>query len=336
VRRRGELAIAAIVLAACSRSSGTTAPAIDAAPIVSSARTPASSAPPSASAADASPETTDADRVAVELAPLPYVESAPRAGRAIGHTSVVFKLELSSGKKAAFKPASRRGPIRYKGEVAAYRLGRALGIPNVPPAYYRTFDANALAGAVGGTDVWPEVLTGGGVVKGAIIPWIDKLELLALEREPLWSEFRAWLRRGAEIPAEQRELARQASTLVVFDWLTGNWDRWSGGNVGIDKKTDTLLFIDNDGAFFENPPKDALAKTKKLLGEIDRYSKSLVETLRTLDDDALRKAIGDEREGVPLLDAKPLAGVFARRAELLRMLDAKIGDAGASEVLFFD
>jgi hypothetical protein len=260
-----------------------------------------------------------------------YLVGVPRAAKGIGHTSVVFKVELTGGKKAAFKPASRRGPVRYKGEIAARRLGVALGIGNVPPAFFRTFDAVTLGDAKGAD----EMLVRDGRVKGALMPWIDGLSFLALEQAPLSTQWKTWLRRGETIPDDQKELARQISTLVAFDFVTANWDRWSGGNVGIDKASGTLLYIDNDGAFFEVPPAEGLQRNQRLLDGIDRFSRSFVTRLRALDDDALDGALGEETSGVPLLSAKALAGVHARRTKLLAVIDAKLSDAGADTTLAF-
>ncbi|MEA2751303.1 MAG: hypothetical protein QOI41_5446 [Myxococcales bacterium] len=262
---------------------------------------------------------------------LAYLGGVPRGAKGIGHTSVVFKIELSTGKKAAFKPASRRGPVRYKGEIAARRLGIALGLSNVPRAFFRSFEAAPLASAKGGD----EMLVREGSVKGALMPWIDGLSFLALEQPPLAGQWKLWLRKGETVPDDQKELARQISTLVAFDFVTANWDRWSGGNVGIDKASGTLLYIDNDGAFFEVPPAEGLQRNKKLLEGVDKFSLSFVARLRALDDDALDRALGDESPGVPLLSTKALAGVHARRAQLLRLIDAKSGDAGADATLAF-
>ena len=41
--------------------------------------------------------------------------------------------------------------------------------------------------------------------------------------------------------------------MIVFDYLTANWDRWSGGNVAEDSANGKLLFVDNDGAFYDPP-----------------------------------------------------------------------------------
>lgn len=251
---------------------------------------------------------------------VPFIEGVPTSAKAIGHTSLVFKIELSTGKKAAFKPASRRGPVRYKGEIAAYRLGLALGVANVPRAFFRAFDASSLAAAKGAD----EMIVANGVVKGALIPWISDLGFLALEQAPLSVEWKQWLRRGAPVPDDKRELARQISVLVAFDYLTGNWDRWSGGNVGLEKDTGTLLYIDNDGAFFEIAPLEGLARNKRLLAGIDRFSRGFIGRVRSLDDAELTRAIGEETTGVPLLSPKALAGVLQRRKELLDVVDAKV------------
>lgn len=278
---------------------------------------------------------------------------APTRGRSIGHTSVVFALEADDGAKAAFKPASRRGPSRYKGEIAAHRLAIALGLSNVPPAFPRSFTRDELRAALGsgtaaGGFLTTEILERDGRIAGALIPWVDALAFLPLEADPLRADVRRWLTRGHDIPAgpmtvtgsrtitfEPKTLAAETSTMAIFDLLTGNWDRWSGANVGFDRERGTLLFVDNDGAFFENPPKNALAANVTHLEGIDRFSRAVVERLRALDDDALARAIGEETPGTPLLSERALAGVRARRDEARKILDAKIAARGEGETLFF-
>lgn len=278
--------------------------------------------------------------------------AAARTGKPIGHTSVVFKLELANGAKAVFKPASRRGPLRYKGEIAAYRLASALGLVNVPPAFPRTFDRAELLTAFGGEAspggelLTSEAVGSEGKSRGSLVGWIDKLEFLALEAEPLRSRWHGWLTKGqlipdapfeadAGTPFATRALAAQTSTLVAFDYLTGNWDRWSGANIGIDRSKALLLFVDNDGAFFETPPKDALARNTRILESVDRFSRSFIEHVRSLDERALAAAMGNEAPGAPLLAPKVLRSVLERQKELLRVVDAKIAANGEAETLFF-
>ena len=341
LRRRRALALL-LALGGCSRrepaATGGDAHAADAsASTDASTSTDASPSTDASTSADASPST---DASASTSDDDDYLSALPKVAKGIGHTSVVFKLELSTGKKAAFKPASRRGPLRYKGEIAARRLGVALALPNVPRAFFRAMDAKALATAAANGPpeaaelLSKEAIVRGDVVKGALMPWIDGLTLLALEREPLASQWKVWLRKGEAIPDDQRALAAQISTLIAFDFVTGNWDRWSGGNVGIDKASGTLLFIDNDGAFFDVPPTDALQKNKRLLQGVDRFSKSFVTHLRALDDAAFTAAIGEESRGVSLLSKKALDGALQRKKQVLEIIDAKQA-AAESDALSF-
>jgi hypothetical protein len=290
-------ALSFLVLVACTRRDAPIPSPVDAAPEASVVVVDASI--PEAAAPDASAD--DA-----------FLTAAPKAARSIGHTSIVFKIELANGKKCAFKPASRKGGKRYRGEIAAYRLAVALGLSNVPPAMPRAF-RDAELRPVAPIDPYAEqvVVDEKGLVHGALIPWIDKLEFAPLESDTKW---KGWLKHDAEIPEDQRTIAADVSTMIAFDFVTGNWDRWSGGNIGLDRVHNRLLFIDNDGAFFEVVPKDALARSRRLLSECDRFSKSFVEKLRAIDP---AESIAD------LVTPKALAGVKERRDELLRILDQK-------------
>ncbi|MBX3206078.1 MAG: hypothetical protein KF764_13480 [Labilithrix sp.] len=266
--------------------------------------------------------------------------SAPKAGKSIGHTSVVFKVELASGKKAAWKPNAKNVKGRYKGEAAAYRLAAALGIPNVPPACVRAFDARAAAAALAPNAAAAklfadEAIVEGGKVYGVVIPWIDGLSFWPLEREPLRSEARAWLAAGGAIPPAKLELARQASTLVAFDFITGNWDRYSGENVGLDRSGSRVLYVDNDAAFMELPPKDRLTENKARLDATARFSRRLIARARALDEARLASVLGEEAPGRPLVSAAVVSAVARRIAALVAVVDAKIVARGEAATLYF-
>ncbi len=266
--------------------------------------------------------------------------SVPRSGKSIGHTSVVFKVQLDSGKKAAWKPNARKVKGRYKGEVAAYRLAEALGLPNVPPACFRAFDAPLAASALAGNadaakTFASEVLIEDGKVRGVVIPWIEGLRFWPLEKGPLRTEARTWLRAGSEIPETKRDLARQTSTLTAFDFITGNWDRYSGENVGIDPSGTLVLYIDNDAAFMEAPPKERVARNKALVDATDRFSRSFVARLREMDEPRLSAAFGEETAGTPLLTPSVVAVIATRVKELVSVIDAKIAKRGEAETLYF-
>jgi hypothetical protein len=124
--------------------------------------------------------------------------------------------------------------------------------------------------------------------------------------------------------------------MIVFDYLTANWDRWSGGNVGTDAAGQAVLFIDNDGAFFDPPPPVPLAKQRSLLAYDARFSKRFIAALRALDPEAARGAMGEEAPGEPLLAPRVLAGLEERRKTALAVVDAKIAKDGEDKVLCFE
>lgn len=250
----------------------------------------------------------------------------------IGHTSVVLKIKLEGGLVAAWKPDSRRGKDRYRGEVAARRLARALAIENVPPVGLRAFprdellracdaDARALVEKEGIADAK-------GDVPGALVPWIAGLTFPPLESEPKKSRWQKVLAGTAPVGDEGVVYFADISTLVVFDALSGNWDRWSGGNVGfvpLDKgarRDAHLLFVDNDAAFLAHPPPDALARNRKLLRATKRFSHSFVAAVRALDPARLEAIFGQDLAHAPLLSAAAVEGVRGRLGNVVEAFDA--------------
>lgn len=268
--------------------------------------------------------------------------STPQRGKSVGHTSVVFKIELSNGRRVAWKPNAKKVKHRYKGEIAAYRLARALGIErHVLPACARVFD-RAAAKSVLTADAQrlledEAIVEDGEKVYGATIMWLDGLEFYELEKDPLRSDVRTWLTAGKTIPEAKVALAKAVSTLIAFDFISGNWDRYSGANVGKDKRDDTLLFIDNDAAFMEQPPRDALARNKAMLEGTDRFSRSFVTSLRGVVDseDRLERIFGDEAASRPLLSKTVLKMVAERGKDLLAILDAKVEKKTEAETFYF-
>ncbi len=333
------LCVALLAPAACKRDTPVepTPPASAAPSEAASSPAPLAVAPVEAGAPDASvalEKLAEADAAA-------YLHAAPEDGKSVGHTSVVFKLSLVGGFEAAFKPRSKRGDVRFKGEIAAYRLARALGLDNVPRAFPRSFRREdlklALARHPDATELLEKevVVEKDGTVRGALIPWIHGLEFLPLEGGEWRAKWEKWLSGEVEVPKDQERLAAQISDMIVFDYVTGNWDRWSGGNVGFDRPTSTLLFVDNDGAFYDTPPAPFLAAQLARLEKTRRFSRRFVDALRKLDAAATATALGSEEpthgearsEATPLLSARALAGVETRRKRALEIIDAQGGSA---------
>jgi hypothetical protein len=268
----------------------------------------------------------------------PYLTGEPTSAKSIGHTSYVLKVTLEGGAVAVFKPRSKLplGDHRYKGEIAAYRLAAALGLDNVPRAIARSFDASRLRA------LRPEfdekgLVDDDGRVRGALMPWIDQYRVLPLEEPKQRARWEPWLFDShAIIPDDQRVVAASIATMIAFDYLTANWDRWSGANVAEDGATGKVLFVDNDGAFYEWPAPASLARQRTQLERVTRFSRRFVMALRTLEADKLRAALGEETPGVPLVSERILQGVASRRAVVLQIIDGRIAQAGESSTLWFD
>lgn len=274
--------------------------------------------------------------VSATSAPLPFADASVvdacgadlpiTNAKSIGHTSVVYKITLGDGRKLAWKPNAKKLQNRWRGEVAAYRLGLALGITNVPPACARSYPRATLAGAH-----IPDADLIGDPIEGVVIPWIDGLQFMALEKDPLRSQAASWL--SAKSPAPKGDdalMAAQISSLIVFDAITGNWDRYSGGNVGLDASGKNVLFIDNDAAFMPGPPKEEMKAAQARLDATDRFSAHLVDRLRTLDEAALTSAFGPH-----LLPAEMVTLVATRIQNVRKTIDAKVAARSTADVLVF-
>jgi hypothetical protein len=287
---------------------------------------------------DLSPTLPDAGKTAFRPPdPATITDGPPAWGKSVGHTSVVLHLRLKGGAELAFKPESRRGKARYRGEIAAYRLAKALGLTNVLPAVPRAFDVKALEAVLEPASrevLRSEAVVTSGKVRGAAIVWLQKLEFIPLEGASWRNRWKGWLG-SAELPDDQRELAAQIATLIVFDMLGGNWDRWSGGNVAIDRPTNTLLFVDNDGAFFDPVPPEPLAAQQKQLEKTERFSRALVDALRKMTPVSLADALGEDLPGTPLLGARVVSGIDERRRVVLTHVDELIKGRGEAATLAF-
>jgi hypothetical protein len=302
---------------------------------------------PVPSSGDAAGSTTTASAV-VEVKPdasaavpvsASYDGARPSRAKSIGHTSVVFRLVFADGRKAAFKPRSQRGKARYKGEIAGHRLATALGLPNVPtalPFRVRAEDLRLAAESENSASaalVDKEVVAGAdGFVSGALMPWLDRLDFPALEGGKARAGWEPWVFGNEAVPEGEKIVAADLSTMIAFDTITGNWDRWSGANIGRSDPAGHLLFVDNDGAFFDPAPPGPLARQKALLMRVRRFSKSFVDKLRTLDE---AQAFGEERPGEPLLSPAVLKSVAARRVMVLGVIDEKIRSGGEAATLAF-
>lgn len=264
--------------------------------------------------------------------------------RPVGKTSVVFRSSLESPLRAAFKVATGRRPAGATAEIAAYRLSRCLGVANVPPALHRRVSRYQLRTGLesGFLAQWPALeqrllVAADGFVDGAAIYWIEGLRDLGLEPPREAARVLAWLQLGAEIPAEKRPLAGQLSTLFAFDYLIGNWDRWSGGNLKGDDAGDLVYMRDHDSAFATKLGEGLQRRMLEPTRKTERYSRSFIDALVRLTPEAYARelALDPGLVGRNAVDPRAIAGVFDRRATLLSRVAALVDEHGEAAILAF-
>ena len=269
--------------------------------------------------------------------------------RPVGSTSTVFRSELDVPFRAAFKLPTQARPNAALNEVAAYRLSRCLGLSNVPPAVLRRVSKAAVWQALepGFAERWSEIeqrllVDRAGYVEGALIFWIDELHDLGLDSPLELTRYVEWLQLDGELPEDKAPLAQQVSTLLAFDWLIGNWDRWSGGNLAGDAGGRVLYMRDNDSAFATRIPEGLQRRMLEPMQQTQRYSRSFVKAVRALSRESLQRELMRDPEYAArltthraLIDAQSMQALFDRRDTLLSHVAALIDEYGEEKVLNF-
>jgi hypothetical protein len=286
-----------------------------------------------------------------ELGPeIPSIVSALRqaeikSAKPVGTSSVVFKLDLEGPIDAAFRPESRLNPRGHLAEIAAFRLGRALGLSSVAPAVPRTLTLKELERLVKASrpEAWDalqkDMVARDGQVHGVCIYWIPELHELAFDTPDGIARFSRWLAQdGAPASRDKSKLlAAQISTMLAFDYLIGNFDRFSGANMQGDASGERLLLRDHNMAFFEPFRLPHHQRVLARLKRAQRFSRSFVNAVRELDGERLSGALADpgDGKGFTVLTPGQQRAVLDRRKALLSYIAALIDTYGERNVLTF-
>ena len=261
-------------------------------------------------------------------------------------TSLNMRVDFDNGARAAFKPEQRNLGSKPRKEIAAYRIDRLLGLGAVPPSIGRRLSVADLSSRLQGSGaeemsrLQTEMISKGGQVNGELTWWIPDLSKPKIDGAlidtaqgvDIWQRH---LAAGAETPAKHAVLLGQISTVVLFDYLINNLDRWSGGNVLASSNGAVLYFMDNTMAF--RPQPRAHSKVRSYLRRCQKFSRSLVTKLRALEIEDVRAALARDLGPFPeLLTEQEIAGVMARRDSALLYVDQLIARHGEDAVLVFD
>lgn len=266
-----------------------------------------------------------------------------------GGSSISLRIDFEGGGRAAFKPDQTNLQTIPRKEVAAYRLARLIGVDAVAPAIPRKFRKQDLLDKLdpASRGIVPrflaEVKADGGEVSGALMWWIPEIKdahipskngKYPIDKVDGMVTWKKALTIGGDIPEEQKAIVPQISTMVAFDYLISNSDRWSGSNTKSSPDGTVLFFMDNALSFGPNP--EGHTKVTTYLSRVQRFSRSFVDGVRALDEKALREAVTAEAAPYErLLTDDEVAGVMYRREKLLSYVDGLIAAHGRDRVLVF-
>ena len=247
----------------------------------------------------------------------------------VGSTSVNLHLRLDGGIDAAWKPRTSTHRDSYRAEIAAFRLNRLLGLSRVPPAVSRPIARSTLRLAPDS----PVLFDRDNTARGAAIYWVPVLRPSRIDAPEEQERWGRWLRQGRTVPPDQAQRAEEISTLLVFDFLTGNWDRWSGANVPMDAQGH-LIYRDNNGGFEEPFVEGLLQRSRALLQRSQRFSRAVIARARSMTEASVRAEMAlDPDRAFPPLGPAQVRSLLRRRDLLVEYVDGLVRRHGDAAVL---
>jgi hypothetical protein len=258
-----------------------------------------------------------------------------------GGSSLSFRIDFADGSRAAWKPTQTNLQSVPRKEIAAYRLNRLLGLNAVPPAAPRAVSREELF-----AHLHPESLAAlprikaetvfgpNGKTIGTASYWIPVIKNSGFDTPEGKKLTQAWLTQGQDIPAESAAMAAQVSTLIVFDFLTSNPDRYSGGNMKMSEDGKQLFFMDNTMSFYVDG--DGYERNREVLFRTQRFSRKLYEALDRVTIPNLNSALAEEL-GTPyeILTPAEIAALVSRRQVVQRYIQSMAAQLGERNVFAF-
>jgi hypothetical protein len=259
-----------------------------------------------------------------------------------GGSSLSLRIDLENGARAACKTVQIHPHSQPRREIAAYRINRLLGLASVPPAVGRRFHISDIVDHLRSRDQRARILAEAvpehdGTVLAELSWWIPVLKSAEIDGYAIDSTdgvvtWKRYLRAGSQVPEPVAGRVAQVSDLVLFDFIINNSDRWSGGNVKASEDGEMLYFMDNTLSFGEHEN----GKVRRYFERSQKFSRALVERLRSLSEEEVRAALADDIAPFDsLLSDGEISALMARRDRAVATIDQLIERHGADLVLAF-
>jgi hypothetical protein len=285
------------------------------------------------------------DKIPIDKIVLSLAAQRPQSLKPVGTSSLVFKMNLEGGIDAAWKPRTKTHPNGHLAEVAAFRVGRGLGLDNIAPAVPRSLPLASVRALLGDKNAgeWltiePQLSARGSDVDGVAIYWIPDMHELGLDSKDGFARWARWLAQDGDPPSRDKSktLAADVSTMICFDYLIGNWDRFSGANAQGDHDERRVFVRDHNVAFAEPLPRPLHERVLGRLRKVERFSRAFVVALKAFDQAALDRVLAapGDPPGFSPLDPARVAALLDRRRALLSYIAAVIDRYGEARVLSF-
>ncbi len=263
-----------------------------------------------------------------------------------GGSSVSLRVDFDNGARGSFKPEQLDPQTTPRKEIAAYRLDRLLHLGCVPPSIplvlqrddiMKTLekDSIVLRGRIKREVTWKK-----GQALGEIAWWIPVILPARFRGERLDHDAGAllwWkaLSVRSRVTEPEKAILSQISNMILFDFLTNNTDRFSGGNALMSEDRKLMYYMDNALSFM--PDRDGHDKLQRFLGRVQRVSRKMIEEIRGLTREDVVAEMGRDTGALgQLLTAREVDALFSRRSHLLRYVDKLVDKYGEAEVYYFE
>lgn len=264
----------------------------------------------------------------------------------IGTTSLSFYFDLQGDIDAKFKPQTYKG-ARWRMEIAAYHIGKLIGINAIPPATLKreSFEkVKTLLEKRGDLEsakrLSEDAIDYAGVVKGAELYWVPKIIHSKVDTAEQY--FESWarlLKTSTPLNSDEKILATQLSKLITFDYLIANWDRWSGGNViFLGDRPEVLLFMDHNGAFVHPLSEKFQKRLDIMFNSVECFSKSLIQEIEKLSESKIISSFSSDPnlQDEEILTKEEISDVIGRRDIIVKRVEELSQKLGKNKVFYFE